>query len=213
MAKVTLSFKQHLISIHHLADQPVTIGRGSDCDIPIDSLAVGPRHAVITAHPDGHSIAAMDAEHAVILNNEKVEQAALHHGDLIRIGKHSLYFSEAAQEVAPPPIPPPTTASCDAGPELAYVQIQGGPDIGRVVALRGDSTRLTWVGANDVVITRGKDGYFVVCKDPNIAFGVNGKPVPPRTDVHLPDAAVIHVDKLRCQFFFRSLGAGRGYAD
>jgi len=56
MANVTLSFKGRLISMYPLGAQPVTIGRALECDIPIDSLAVGPRHALISAHPDGYSI-------------------------------------------------------------------------------------------------------------------------------------------------------------
>jgi hypothetical protein len=211
MAKVTLSFKGRQISIHRLGERPVTIGRDSDCDIPIDSLAIGPRHALITAHPDGYSLAAANPEYSVVLNNEKVDQAALHHGDLIRIGKHTLHFAEeaceAAQEVAVMPAPPQANAHRDAGAELAYVQVQSGPDLGRVFALHGDSMRLTLAGANRVVITRRKSGYFLLCDDPDAAFGINGKPAPPRTEVPLPDAAVIEVDKLRCQFFCTKWGA------
>ena len=208
MANVTLSFKGRLISIYHIGDEPVTIGRASDCDVPIDSLAIGPRHALITAHPDGYSIAALDPGYSVVLNNEKIDQAALHHGDLIRIGKHTLHFSEAAQEVAVLPTAPQATAYRDSGAELAYVQIQSGPDLGRVFALRGDSTRLVHAGASQVVITRRKDAYFLVCDDADVVFGVNGKPAPPRTEVPLKDGAVIEVDKLRCQFFCRTWDAG-----
>ena len=100
MAKLTLSFKGHLIAIHHLGEGGATIGRDLDCAIPIDSLAVAPRHAQILAHADGYSITAIDPDHPVIVNSEKVEQAPLHHGDLIRIGKHTLHYAEAAQEVA-----------------------------------------------------------------------------------------------------------------
>lgn len=207
MATLTLSFRGRLISIHHLGDRPVTIGRESDCDISIDSLAVGPHHALIAAHPDGYSIAAADPGYSIVLNNEKLEQAALHHGDLIQIGKHTLHFSETAQEPAVMPTPPQCPAHLDQGSELAYVQIQSGPDLGRVLALHGDSTRLTHAAASHVVITRRKDGYFVACNDPNAVFGVDGKPAPPRTEVPLRDAAVIEVDNLHLQFFCRSLGA------
>jgi hypothetical protein len=208
MANVTLSFKGRLISMYPLGAQPVTIGRALECDIPIDSLAVGPRHALISAHPDGYSIAALDPRYSVILNNERVDQAALHHGDVTRIGKHTLHFSEAVQELSGLTTAPQATAIRGSDAELAYVQIQSGPDLGLVFALRGDSTQLAHVGANRVVITRRQDGHFLVCNDPDVAFGVNGRPAPTRTEVPLADAAVIEVDKLRCQFFFRKWGAG-----
>lgn len=208
MGKVILSFKGRPLSMYHLGAQPVTIGRVKECDIPIDSLAVGPRHALISAHPDGYSIAALDPRYSVILNNETVSQAALHHGDVIRIGKHTLHFSEVTQELSGLPTAPKAIGQRGSGAELAYVQIQSGPDLGLVFALRDDSTQLAHVGANQVVITRRADGYFLVCNDPDVEFGVNGKPAPTRTEVPLADAAVIEVDKFRCQFFCRKGGAG-----
>jgi hypothetical protein len=208
MATVTLSFKGHLISTYHLGDQPVTIGRDSDCDITVDSLAVGPHHARIRPHPDGYSIAALNPDHTIVLNNETVAQAALHHGDLIRIGKHTLHFSDTAQAVAVSFAPPQAAAHRDLTRELAYVQIQSGPHLGRVFALHADSTRLTQAGADQVIITRRKDGYFMACDDPDAVFGVNGKPAPSRTEVPLADATLIEVDNLRCQFFCRTFGTG-----
>jgi hypothetical protein len=211
MAKLTLSFKGHLISIHHLGEQPAFIGRDMSCEVPIDSLAVAHHHAVITAYPDGYSIAALDPDHPVILNNEQVEQAALHHGDLIQIGKHTLHFSEAAQEVAAiPAAPQPAAASGDwcPAPELAYVQIQSGPELGRVVALHRDSTRLTEAGAgtDHIVITRRGAGYVVACGAPGLALDVNGEPAETGAEVPLPDAAVIEAGTLRCQFFCGGAG-------
>ncbi len=211
MAKLTLSFKGHLISIHHLGENPAMIGRELDCDIPIDSLAVGPNHALVSPHSDGYTITAIDPEHPVMLNNEAVEQAPLHHGDLIQIGKHTLHFSEAAQEVAPmPAAPQPQALGRDAKcalPELAYVQIQSGPEIGRVLALRRDSTRLTRAGADHLVISRRGDSYALSCEDPHAQVLVDGAALGPGTEWVLADAVVIELDELRCQFFCGGTGA------
>ena len=202
MAKLTLSFKGHLISIHHLGEAPTRIGRDADCEIVIDSLAVAPHHATISVHPDGYSITIIDDEHPVLLNNEKIEEAPLHHGDLIQIGKHTLHYAEAAQEVAVmPAAPKPPDAVRSPQAAIAYVQIQSGPDIGRVLALRRESTRLTRVGANEVVIARRGEGYVVNCDDPAREMGINGRPVPSGTAVPLPEAALIEIGDLRCRFF------------
>jgi hypothetical protein len=202
MAKVTLSFKGRLISIHHLGEQPATIGRDPDCEIHIDSLAVALRHAIITAHPDGYGIAALDAEHPVILNNEAVEQAALHHGDLIRIGKHTLSFADATQEVAAKPVlPQESVPQRDSGAGLAYVQVQSGPELGRVFVLHGESTRLTPVGAEHLIITRREQGYFLACDDPGVMLNINRWPAEPGTEIPLGEATLIEADDLRYQFF------------
>ena len=210
MAKLTLSFKGHLIAIHHLGEKVATIGRDLDCDIPIDSLAVAPRHAQILAHADGYSITAMDPEHPVILNSEKVEQAPLHHGDLIRIGKHTLHYAEAAQEVAVMPTagaqtpgagPGRAAGSTGSAPDLAYVQMQSSRKLGRILVLHHGRIRLTVAGAELVVITRRGDDYILVCAPGVTRFGVNGVPTQPGAEIRLDDAALIEVDDLRCQFF------------
>lgn len=202
MAKLTLSFKEHLISVHHLGEAPARIGRDADCEIVIDSLAISPHHATISVHPDGYSIATIGAECPVLLNNEKIEQAPLHHGDVIQIGKHTLRYAETVEEVevmhVAPKLPdvalPPLAA-------IAYVQIQSGPDIGRVLALRRDSTRLTRAGAKEIIIARRDEGYVATCDDPARMMGVNGKPVPSGTEAPLSEAALIEIGDLRCRFF------------
>jgi hypothetical protein len=210
MAKLTLSFKGHLIAIHHLGEGGATIGRDLDCAIPIDSLAVAPRHAQILAHADGYSITATDPEHPVIVNSEKVEQAPLRHGDLIRIGKHTLHYAEAAQEVAIMPTagartpgagPGRATGSTGSAPDLAYLQIQSGRELGRILALHHGSIRLTVAGAELVVISRRGDDYILACVPGVTRFGVNGVPAQPGAEIRLDDGALIEADDLRCQFF------------
>ncbi|HSQ07336.1 MAG TPA: FHA domain-containing protein [Chromatiaceae bacterium] len=210
MAKLTLSFKGHLIAIHHLDEGCATIGRDLACEIPIDSLAVAPRHAQILAHADGYSITAIDPAHPVILNSEKVEQAPLHHGDLIRIGKHTLHYAEAAQEVAVMPTagagvpgagPGQAARSAGSAPDLTYVQIQSGRRLGRILALHHGSIRLTVAGADLVVITRRGDDDVLVCAPGATRFGINGLPAQSGAEIRLDDGALIEVDDLRCQYF------------
>jgi hypothetical protein len=210
MAQLTLSFKGRPLFVHRLSDRPVTIGRDANCDIPIDSLAVGPDHARITAHADGYSIEARDAEYPILLNNEQVTQAALHDGDLIRIGKHSLHYAAAGARTEV--LDTATRAAVGRGTasELAYIQVQSGPDLGRVFALDGDSTRLTQAGADRLVITRSEGVYFLTCEDPRLELGVNGQPAQPMTWIPLADATLIQAGGLRCQFFCRTLHPSRG---
>jgi predicted component of type VI protein secretion system len=216
MAKLTISFKGLLISTHHLGEEPITIGRNLDCEVVIDSLAVGPHHALISVHPDGYSIAAVDPDHPILLNNERIKQAPLHDGDLIQIGKHTLRFSEAVQDAAAIPAPAqkatPIASEADhlsSLPDMAYVQFQNGPQIGRILAVREDGARLTgtrsrsW--ADQAIITRRGDGYVLTCDSlaGETDIIVNGSPVPSGAEVPLPHAALIEIGDLRCRFFRR----------
>jgi molybdopterin-guanine dinucleotide biosynthesis protein len=94
-----------------------------------------------------------------------------------------------------------------AGPGLAYVQIQSGAELGRVLALRRDITRLTRAGADHLVISRRDDTYALSCEDPRAQVLVNGATLEPGTEMVLADAVVIESDELRCQFFCGGSGA------
>jgi len=208
MAKLILSFKGRLIASHPVEDRPLCIGRDKGCDIKIDSLAIAYRHAVITPHQDGYVIAALSPTYPIALNNERVARAYLHDGDLIRIGKHSLQFREAAQETAIRPPPSRKPAVWEIESELAYVQIQSGPDLGRVIPLERDQTRLSQAGSQALVIARRAEGHVVFCEHPAVEITVNGTPAPPSTESALSDGAVIQAGALRCQFFCRGWTPG-----
>ena len=204
MAKLILSFKGRPLSSYPCDDRPVGIGRDPDCDIVIDSLAVAPRHAVIAPHPDGYGIVALSADYPLVLNGEKVARASLHDGDLIRIGKHSLQFRDSAQVSALRVDQAPVRTAWETEPELAYVQMCSGPDLGRIFPLRQDQLRLTQAGAELAVISRRPHGYVLACENQAVEIDVNGMPVQPWTEVPLADAAEIQLGALRCRFFCRS---------
>ena len=100
MAKLILSFKGLLLSVHHLDERPMTIGRDPACRIAVDSLAIAPRHAELVSSDADFLLLALDPDYPVLLNNEQVDQASLHHGDEIQLGKHTLSFSNDTLELA-----------------------------------------------------------------------------------------------------------------
>jgi hypothetical protein len=218
MAKVTLSFKGRLLSIHHLDAHPTTIGRDPDCRISIDSLAIAPRHAELIPMDTGFLLLALDPEYPVLLNNEQVDQASLHHGDLIGLGKHTLSFSEDSLDLAPQSaaIDPMSKSEEDEtgelGPVSAYLQVQSGPKIGRVIAFRRAVTRLSRIGAADVIVTRRGDSYHISRLGGDDRIRIGGELMAKDDDMELRDNDAVEIGEVRLRFFRTATGGHAGTA-
>ncbi len=65
----------------------VVIGRSRDVDLVLDADGVSRKHARITrSGPQALNIVDLGAKNGTFLNGERVDVAALHHGDRIQIG-------------------------------------------------------------------------------------------------------------------------------
>jgi pSer/pThr/pTyr-binding forkhead associated (FHA) protein len=203
MAKLILSFKGLLLSVHHLDERPMTIGRDPACRIAVDSLAIAPRHAELVSSDADFLLLALDPDYPVLLNNEQVDQASLHHGDEIQLGKHTLSFSNDTLELARRPAAdrarPPAGGEED--PVPAYLQVQSGPQIGKVVVLRRAVTRLSPVGAKDVLVTRRDNAYHLSRLDGDKPITVGGAALVGDADVALRHNDVIEIGTTRFCFF------------
>jgi predicted component of type VI protein secretion system len=209
MPTLTLSFKGHFLSIHHLeGEQPVTIGRDGECSLRIDSLAISPQHAELLPTRSGYLLLALDPESPVLLNGAPVKQAPLRHGDLIQLGKHTLSYSEDSLELAPRPTEADSTAEsvhkhADSSSEEtpAYFQVQNGPQIGRVFALRRAVTRLTRLEAAHVIVKRRGGAFYLsqMGNDESISVAGNRLAADRETELHHND--VVDIGALRLRFF------------
>ncbi len=270
MATLTLYFKGRRLSIFPLADGKSTLGRDPDCDIHIDSLAVAPRHLDLLPSATGYLMVALNPDYPVIWNEERVEEARLEHGDLIRVGKHSLTFvSDGQRDGYGPSKAGPDAGGADAGIEgadsgtgghlsrpadpsgdglaglsatgfeqdrelaeacarsaataaetaaaggrerseedatllsvPAYMQIQSGSKIGRVIVFRRALNRLDRVGARGVVVARQGDSYGLMCLEKAPKIRIDGKAFDATApEMGLEDGSVVQIDDLRLQFF------------
>jgi pSer/pThr/pTyr-binding forkhead associated (FHA) protein len=206
MATLTLSFKGTPISVHQLDKRPVSIGREAGCRIAIDSLAVAPKNAEIMPTEMGFLLLALDPDYPLYLNDEQVDQATLHHGDRIQIGKHTLTFS--AERLGPPAPNAGTTdtpslepADVDPVGLTAYVQLQSGPQIGRILVLRRAVTRLSPLGAENLIVTRRADGYHLSRLAGRAPFRVDGKTLEDDAEAPLVNGSLIELGDGRLQFF------------
>jgi pSer/pThr/pTyr-binding forkhead associated (FHA) protein len=70
------------------------LGRHSDNEISLDDVTVSRRHAEITAVAGSYFVRDIESLNGTYLNNERIDEAELRHGDEVRIGKFRLVFFE-----------------------------------------------------------------------------------------------------------------------
>ncbi len=77
-----------------------SIGAAEDSVIVVSSAGVAPRHCILQSTPTGFEIFDLFSETGTFVNGQRVEAAALAHGDQIQLGKTRLVFLANA----PPPV-------------------------------------------------------------------------------------------------------------
>ncbi len=86
-----------------LLDQDVVrIGRHPDADILLDDVTVSRQHAEMRRRGEGFVVADAGSLNGTYLNRRRVEEAALHDGDELQIGKFRLVFHGNTSEVDVP---------------------------------------------------------------------------------------------------------------
>jgi pSer/pThr/pTyr-binding forkhead associated (FHA) protein len=69
-----------------------TIGRHPDSDIFLDDITVSRRHVAIDKTGNGFHLRDVGSLNGTYVNHERVDDADLHHGDEVQIGKYRLSF-------------------------------------------------------------------------------------------------------------------------
>jgi pSer/pThr/pTyr-binding forkhead associated (FHA) protein len=75
-----------------LAQNKTTIGRHPESDIFLDDVTVSRRHAEITNNNGRFTVTDAGSLNGTYLNRERIEQADMHSGDELQIGKFRLVF-------------------------------------------------------------------------------------------------------------------------
>lgn len=107
MAKLLLKYEGVTLSSYKLKGETMTIGRLAENDIQLDDPAISGVHArmIIKSSEYLDSIKEiyledMNSTNGTLVNNEKVKNQLLKHGDIIQIGKHEFLFdSEQVQDL------------------------------------------------------------------------------------------------------------------
>lgn len=221
MFKLTLSFKGLPLSVHPIAGPRLVVGRDPGCDLVIDSLAVAPQHLALQVVDGRVVLAALTAEFPVLRNGVRVGHALLEQGDRILVGKHTLAFSTRVEEPAQEPsvrAGPPQTGSerprsgVD-GLVEAYLQVQSGRHIGKILTLTRSVTRLRRIGGTEVIVSRRERGYVLSRIGEANRVYVGRDQVLGDQEVPLTHGMRIEIDGVRCQFYqsvATSAARGRG---
>lgn len=67
-----------------------TVGRTPDNDIQLDDFTVSRQHAVLVRHADAWLIRDLGSLNGTYVNNERVDEAVVRHGDGLQIGRFRL---------------------------------------------------------------------------------------------------------------------------
>jgi hypothetical protein len=74
-------------------DQPViAIGRHPDSEIFLDDITVSRRHVQLVKDDQGYLLRDVGSLNGTYVNRERVDEARLHHGDEVQVGRYRLSF-------------------------------------------------------------------------------------------------------------------------
>lgn len=83
-----------------LAQGDFTLGRGTDCGLPLDDEKVSRLHAVLHVAADELSVEDRKSRNGVYVNGEKIDGThRLHHGDLLLIGRQEIHVVEEGERL------------------------------------------------------------------------------------------------------------------
>ena len=208
MPKLILSFKGQSLSVHHLEEGRTLIGRDPACDIVIDSLAVALHHAEVATEADQCRVRGLDKTNPVIVNNIPIKEARLNHGDMLRLGKHTLAFAvdvysmsadvdnkDTAEHGRSQERNSQTKAKQSAG----YIQIISGESIGRIIPLNRNMIRLGKSGGDCAIIVHRAGGYYLSYLEGSMPT-VDGVPIGDES-VRLTEGSTIRIGGSELQFY------------
>ncbi len=79
----------------------ITIGRDEENDLVLKDNAVSRHHAKIEAGEHGYLLTDLDSQNGVFINDKSIRsQQWLNNGDIIKIGRHSIKYSQESEEAA-----------------------------------------------------------------------------------------------------------------
>src|SRR5688572_8659664 len=95
-------------NVFTLTGKEVLIGRKGDSDVILSNQHVSRHHAKIVKMEEGYFLLDLASTHGTYVNNQRIQQHILNHGDTIGLGKDRIELRYVAAEGRPlrPPKPP-----------------------------------------------------------------------------------------------------------
>lgn len=218
MAQLTITLVGRTVEVHELDRDRITIGRRPNNDIHIDNLAISGYHAVIHRTEEGYVIEDVGSTNGTIVNEETIQRHILRAGDVIKIGKHELLYSDytnpinkvKTETVAANKNSSPTAnnaandtfhnAADNVNLPPAAIKILNGSRRGTELQLNHARTNLGRPGSPSAVITRSQRGYIINAVEANEQVLINDSPV--SADHLLENRDVIEIAGFQVEFYY-----------
>lgn len=208
MSKLTLYFNNRPVDVFHLDGDVSSIGREASNTFVIDSLAIAPSHIKISQLSGKYFIQNLSEQFPTSIDNKLVRRQLLHQGDVIKLGKHALHFSDAPGSLnfdhsqasnvyasaSTPNQPSRSTKATN-----AILQVMNGADIGRVISLNKAVNELKVADVIPAIIAKRPTGYYFSRLTDNIDIKVDGVAIAAETK--LDDDTKIQISGNNYTFF------------
>lgn len=187
MGKLVIKYRGRPLGEVNLKLGDTKIGRRPGCDIVLNDAGVSGEHAVIQTVGLKSTIRDLDSTNGTFVENKRVKEHPLRHGETIIIGEHMLVYREEF-DLDKPALgnrPAAATAAAAAQEETtvltAFGQLLGveGKEKGKRLPLVKNEVVLENPGGRPWRILRTPEGYVMHAAAGPSEPRVNGKPVPP----------------------------------
>jgi pSer/pThr/pTyr-binding forkhead associated (FHA) protein len=84
------------VAYAYAVDAVVTIGRLSDNRMVLDHPSVSSHHACVFADGEQYLVEDLQSTNGTFVNGRRVSRSALQHGDVMKIGRHTIQFDQLA---------------------------------------------------------------------------------------------------------------------
>jgi pSer/pThr/pTyr-binding forkhead associated (FHA) protein len=158
--KLTVAFRGKPIKSVFLNKETFFIGRNADNDLHIDSLAIAPRHTLITTIESNRLVIPSNPSYPVFINGRAIDKSVLNHGDRISLGKHEIYFLKNDVIVTKSLLQSASTETSSTT-RKAVLQVLKGKDMGLLIPLHHPINHLGKDSAESAIIARRDEGYFI----------------------------------------------------
>lgn len=80
----------------HMGEEPVVLGRGSDCEMRLPSADLSRRHARLERTRRGFKLTDLDSRNGVYINEVRVQSVILRDGDTVQLGNLQMIYHEGS---------------------------------------------------------------------------------------------------------------------
>lgn len=206
MGKLVIKFQGKIIGEVNLKLGDTKIGRKAPSEIILDDPAVSGEHAVVKTVGVKSSIQDLESTNGTFVENKRVKEHELKHGETVTIGEHTLIYRDdldlktpVLRPQTPPVVPSSAQEKTTVISGFAQLLALDGKNKGKRLPLVKEMITLENPGKNPASINRTSEGYVLQAKVGPGEPRVNNKPIPEGGHL-LENGDIIDVGGTKLQF-------------